>query len=91
VGTTTLYHFDLRRNVAAIVRDGFHDGDAWLSDISLLDDADPPLGDEFAQLTVEAPTDRLAEFEVRGNPLKGEGYREFRIPSAVVNSWPRQG
>jgi hypothetical protein len=81
-----LYHFDLRRNIEAILREGFHDGDVWLSDISLYD-ADPPLGAAFAQVVVDAPTDRLAEFEVVGNPTAGEGYREFRIPAALLNTW----
>ena len=42
-------------NVDAILHDGFREGDVWLSDISLLDDADPPLGDDFAQLVGDVP------------------------------------
>ena len=74
----TLYHFAPRWHVESIMRDGFHDGDVWLSDISLLDDADPPLGPDFAQLVIPAPESAVA-YVVAGNPLAGSGYREFRI------------
>lgn len=51
-----------------------------------LDDADPPLGPDFAQVVVDAPDD-LDQYEVIGNPLAGDGYREFRVPAVVVNGW----
>jgi hypothetical protein len=85
-----LYHFDLRANVESIQRDGFHDGDVWLSDLSLLDDANPPLGHEFAQVVVDAPED-LDRYEVIGNPLVRPGsHREWCIPAQAVNAWPRK-
>ena len=86
-----LYHFDLRRNIEAIVRDGFHEGDVWLSDISLLDDADPPLGSDFAQVIVDAPDDALAVYEVVDNPrIRPGSHREWRVPATIVNGWPRR-
>jgi hypothetical protein len=86
-----LYHFDLRSNIEAIVRDGFHPGDVWLSDISLLDDADPPLGPDFAQVVVDAPDAELAAYEVIGNPMVRPGsHREWCAPAAIVNRWPRR-
>jgi hypothetical protein len=85
-----LQHFDLRLNIEAILKDGFRAGDAWLSDLSPLDDADPPLGAEFAQVVVDAPDDEIAEYEVIGNPdVRPGSHRESRIPAALVNRWPR--
>jgi hypothetical protein len=78
-----LHRFDLRPNIDAILNDGFRAGDVWLSDLSLLDDADPPLGAEFAHVVVDAPEDEIAEFEVVGNPdVRPGSHREWRIPAA---------
>ncbi len=86
-----LYHFDLRPNIEAIVREGFRDGDIWLSDISLLDDADPPLGPDFAQVIVDAPDVELEGYEVVDNPrVRAGNHREWRVPAALVNRWSRR-
>jgi len=86
-----LYHFDLRRNIVTVVREGFREGEVWLSDISLLHDADAPLGPDLAQVVVDAPHDELAAYEVIDNPLThASGHRVWCIPAATVNGWPRR-
>jgi hypothetical protein len=37
-----------------------------------------------------APDDLPAEFEVVDDPRAGEGYRAFRVPAALANTWPRR-
>jgi hypothetical protein len=86
-----LYHFDPRWNVEAIMRDGFHDRGVWLSHISLLDDADPPLGPDFAQEVVEEPDDELGRYEIVNNPLlRPSSHCEWCVPALIVNRWPRR-
>lgn len=81
---------------AQIERDGFRDpvvprligGQAflgvWVAD-SPLDGNEGASGDDL--LAVELPEADLARYELSED---GRGYREWCVPAAVLNRWPRE-
>jgi hypothetical protein len=92
--TVRLFHRTTADGAEVILRDGFRDGrghyltesehvGVWLSDRPL-DANDGAEGN--AILVVEAPVGEVDPFEW---VEEGKGYREFLIPAAVVNGWPR--
>jgi len=86
----TLYYCDLRSRIIAIRRNGFPDGDVWLSDTSLRDDPNSPLREDVMELAIRAPDDELAAYEVIGKSQTETGSpRAWRIPAKTVNRWAR--
>jgi len=85
-----LYYCDLWPIIVAIRRDGFRDGDVWLSDTSLRDDADSGRSKDLAELMINAPDDELGRYEVIGPPGNASGSpRAWRVPAKTVNGWAR--
>lgn len=88
-----LYHCTTTKNAATILREGFRDRTGyymtrslhtgvWLSDRPL-DDAAP--SSDTLVLRLELDEAKILDFEWIE---EGNGYREFLIPAAIVNSVP---
>jgi hypothetical protein len=92
-GTLILYHITSAANAQNILINGFRDGrgrymtdrewsGVWLSDFPMVADA-PPEADRVLQVELNLSEKELAEWEWIED---GKGYREWLIPSAVLNA-----